>query len=60
MKVLIVDQINEKSIENLKNVPGITLMYEPYINSVNITYAVKDKAPDVIVVNRTKISEQVF
>ena len=31
-------------------------MYEPHLNSVSITNVVKEKKPDVLVVNQTKIN----
>ena len=34
---------------------GVQLLYEPHLNSVSIENAVKEKKPDILVVNQTKV-----
>jgi hypothetical protein len=43
--------VNAEAVDMISAMPGTKLFYEPHINSINIVVNVKDKKPDVIVVN---------
>lgn len=57
-RVLIADKIHEKAVETISNKANIKCFYQPALNSVNISTYIKEYQPDVVIVNKTKVTEQ--
>ena len=47
--------MDDEALNTIGSLPGVCLLYEPHLNSVSIENAVKEKKPDVLVVNTTKV-----